>query len=244
MAEKKIYIGSVGPYLYDDANLIEDEDGDFPGKSYKAITSNGQMHLTQAPIDGEEIVRLEDLEFRLLPPASVANIDNPSELNTASGSLGALIIAYEINGATAQNEYTIYAYDASGPAVNSPYIVDAAGTGDERWVAIGGKYTAQNINLSGNITLTGTVDGTNISVHVANVNAHHAQLHTAASHSDISSTGANIDDAVSKRHTQGLDTSVGTLTTYADNAAAITGGLSAGDLYKTGGDPDLVCIVH
>jgi hypothetical protein len=31
---------------------------------------------------------------------------------------------------------------------------------------------------------------------------------------------------------------------YANNAAAIAGGLVAGDLYRTNGDPDLLCIVH
>ena len=34
------------------------------------------------------------------------------------------------------------------------------------------------------------------------------------------------------------------LPVYADNASAITGGLTAGDFYRTGGDPDLVCVVH
>ncbi len=33
-------------------------------------------------------------------------------------------------------------------------------------------------------------------------NAHHAQSHNAASHSDIASSGANIDDAVAKKHAQ------------------------------------------
>jgi hypothetical protein len=31
---------------------------------------------------------------------------------------------------------------------------------------------------------------------------------------------------------------------YANNAAALAGGLVAGDHYRTGGDPDLLCIVH
>ena len=31
---------------------------------------------------------------------------------------------------------------------------------------------------------------------------------------------------------------------YANNAAAVAGGLAAGTLYRTGGDPDLICIVH
>lgn len=37
---------------------------------------------------------------------------------------------------------------------------------------------------------------------------------------------------------------VSSLPTYANNAAAVTGGLSAGDLYRTGADPDPVCVVH
>jgi len=36
----------------------------------------------------------------------------------------------------------------------------------------------------------------------------------------------------------------GPLVTYANNAAAIAGGLVVGDLYCNGADPDLVCIVH
>jgi hypothetical protein len=34
------------------------------------------------------------------------------------------------------------------------------------------------------------------------------------------------------------------LTVYANNAAAITGGLAAGDFYRTGSDPDMVAVVH
>lgn len=34
------------------------------------------------------------------------------------------------------------------------------------------------------------------------------------------------------------------LTVYADNAAAVAGGLKAGDAYRTGADPDVVCVVH
>lgn len=34
------------------------------------------------------------------------------------------------------------------------------------------------------------------------------------------------------------------LPVYANNAAAITGGLAIGTLYRTGGDPDVICVVH
>lgn len=35
-----------------------------------------------------------------------------------------------------------------------------------------------------------------------------------------------------------------TLPIYANNAAAISGGLVAGDLFRTGADPDHICVVH
>lgn len=34
------------------------------------------------------------------------------------------------------------------------------------------------------------------------------------------------------------------LPVYANNSAALAGGLQVGDLYRTGDDPDQVCIVH
>jgi len=34
------------------------------------------------------------------------------------------------------------------------------------------------------------------------------------------------------------------LAVFANNAAAISGGLVAGQLYRTGADPDVVCVVH
>lgn len=34
------------------------------------------------------------------------------------------------------------------------------------------------------------------------------------------------------------------LPVYANNAAAIAGGLVAGEFYRTNGDPDTVCVVH
>lgn len=44
--------------------------------------------------------------------------------------------------------------------------------------------------------------------------------------------------------TPGSKLSVVGLPVYANNAAALAGGLVAGDFYHTGGDPDLVAVVH
>jgi hypothetical protein len=148
LALKKVYFGSVGPFVYDDTVPVNDPDGDFAGEDHRSMTTDGQLFVEQGPVLDEEVIRLVDLGFRLLPPVSVVDIDNPTELNTLTGDLGALVLTYEIIGATGQNEYTIYAYDASGPAVNAPYIMDADGAGDERWIAIAGKYTALNFYLN------------------------------------------------------------------------------------------------
>jgi hypothetical protein len=34
------------------------------------------------------------------------------------------------------------------------------------------------------------------------------------------------------------------LPVFANNAAALLGGLTVGAFYRTGGDPDVVCVVH
>lgn len=41
-----------------------------------------------------------------------------------------------------------------------------------------------------------------------------------------------------------VSTSTAGLPVYANNAAAIAGGLSVGNIFRSGGDPDLICVVH
>jgi hypothetical protein len=41
MAIKKVYIGSIGPFEYDDSEDIDDIDGDFVGEKKQALRSNG-----------------------------------------------------------------------------------------------------------------------------------------------------------------------------------------------------------
>lgn len=50
MAIKKLYIGSMGPFEYDDTDLINDPDGDFPGESQRAITTDGDISPGSADI--------------------------------------------------------------------------------------------------------------------------------------------------------------------------------------------------
>lgn len=147
MAEKKIYIGSVGPALFEDDEAIDDEDGDFAGELRHSVTSNRQMLITEAPTGDEEIIRLTDIDGRLLTPLSVANIDDPStELGGKAGVAGALILVYQVKAG--RDEATLYEWDvASTAGVDIPYVV-AGSSGF--WNAIGGKYSlGEHNNLKG-----------------------------------------------------------------------------------------------
>jgi len=61
MAIHKYYVGSLGPYLYDDNDPVNDPDGDFTGEKFKSFLSTGQLKI-QAPPTGEgELVRYQDI---------------------------------------------------------------------------------------------------------------------------------------------------------------------------------------
>jgi hypothetical protein len=79
--------------------------------------------------------------------SAVSNIDNPTELNLKKGRTGQVVLVVKVAGATAVDDFTFYAYDDSGPAVNPPYVIEALRQdpldppANERWIAIGGKYS-------------------------------------------------------------------------------------------------------
>jgi len=62
VALKKIYFGSLGPYLYDDNDDIDDPDGDFAGESYKSVMTDGQLKVSETPTENTHVLRKEDLD--------------------------------------------------------------------------------------------------------------------------------------------------------------------------------------
>lgn len=62
--------------------------------------------------------------------------------------------------------------------------------------------------------------------------------------SNASFTISSIASSISLVPSTKLHIALAAVHIFANNAAAITGGLAAGDLYRTGADPDTVCIVH
>ncbi|MCK9576861.1 MAG: hypothetical protein M0R51_13230 [Clostridia bacterium] len=70
MTVKKIYIGSHGPYLYDDDDTLVDPESEFTsidmdGDSANAITTNGKVYASGNPTSLNDLVRLSDLSSLL-----------------------------------------------------------------------------------------------------------------------------------------------------------------------------------
>ena len=62
MAEQKIYIGSVGPFLFEDTDPIDDEDGDFSGETQQAMRTAAPIRTSHSPSDDNDVIRLVDME--------------------------------------------------------------------------------------------------------------------------------------------------------------------------------------
>ena len=143
MAIREFYIGSSGPFEYDDADTINNPTSGLHGEFQQALLSEGQVKVLTTPVDSEEIVRLTDLSGRVFASTEVANIDDPStEQNALSSVAGSILWVYQtVPGGP--DEWTQYVYDDAIGSENPPYTVDGSIAG-EGWVAVGGKYS--NIN--------------------------------------------------------------------------------------------------
>jgi hypothetical protein len=127
MTKRNITIGSlVNFHTFDDVDFKKSFIGDLPA-------SVGD------PIDTQDAVTLGSTKL------ITSNIDNPTGLNGRKGDSGQFILVYNVNGSGVVDDFTLYAYDGNGPAVNPPWVIAAAPFNpllplNERWIAIGGKY--------------------------------------------------------------------------------------------------------
>ena len=145
MAIKKLYIGPLGPYIWDDTATIDDPDGDFSGETRRSFVTDKQIYIDDSPTENEHVIRKVDIEKSVLVPIEVADIDDPSaELNILAGSIGTLLMVYEDKADT--DEFTIYAWDdANTGGEDVPYVVDGS---SGFWVAIAGKYSTTDVSVN------------------------------------------------------------------------------------------------
>lgn len=138
MTKKRHWIGSHGPYFYDDAEQVNDPDG-VVTKSQSGMVTEGTVKALGTPTDDADLTNKSYIA-QILSTLSVANIDDPSsELNTRAGSaVGSMILAYE--SLTDTNKATLYYWDDSTSlSENVPYTVDGS---SGIWIALAGRYQA------------------------------------------------------------------------------------------------------
>jgi hypothetical protein len=88
VALRKFYVGTHGPYYYDDADLVDDPDGDFPAETRHAVLTDGPMKVEGVPVDGDHVLRLDDIPGaplvlpanRILDTDALGGIDDVRQL--------------------------------------------------------------------------------------------------------------------------------------------------------------------
>jgi hypothetical protein len=130
MAQKRVWIGSEGPFLFEDTDNVLDPEGTYSAETQVALRSESKIVVS-------EIIAY------VTSALEVTNIDDPStELNAESvDSVGSLVFCYQASAGVA-DEFTMYLWDTDYGAENPPYIVDGDTGGG--WVAVGGKYQASS----------------------------------------------------------------------------------------------------
>lgn len=150
MADRTLWVGSIGPFHFDDVQLFAD------GSRHRLATS-------RAPTDDNDVVRFEDIDGTIGTPTQMVETGtplDPTELNALTGSsVGAFALVADPD-ATGIDVMTLYGWDPD-PVVgeNPPYLVDGVGGG--MWVAIAGRYINTPITfhdyliMDGDVTING-----------------------------------------------------------------------------------------
>ena len=77
MAKKSFWIGTTGPFYFDDAEPQQDVSGTLPvGTNQAAIITEGQMRVLTAPVLDDEVLRLDDVGVNtgdVVGPVSATN---------------------------------------------------------------------------------------------------------------------------------------------------------------------------
>lgn len=65
MGEKKVWVASTGPFLYEDDVALDEESE--PGLLQSGITTTGQIYVGEAPTTDEGVLRFADIDTLILP---------------------------------------------------------------------------------------------------------------------------------------------------------------------------------
>ncbi len=71
MTIRKYYIGSLGPFLYDDTDLINDPDGDFAGEDLHGFITDGPVKVDSVPAVASDVLRFDDIGALIVSPKKI-----------------------------------------------------------------------------------------------------------------------------------------------------------------------------
>ena len=138
MVERRTYFGTTGPFIYDDTDLIADEDGYFTDEYYGSMVSTHQGYIEEDPTEDRHICLLNTLGERISRAITVTDISDPSELNLLESENGGLIACYQTRTGL-PDFWTLYLWDETVPVTfDSPYLVEGS---DGVWIAVTGCYS-------------------------------------------------------------------------------------------------------
>ena len=163
MAVKKVWLGSTGPFLFDDQVLYIDEEGVIAPDNQCAIATNGQIVVQSAPTSDVHVVRKLDMDAALGNIAAlesrVATLE--SQVGTLSTNLNNTnlyiqntveprILTLEQKFVTGTNLIRILGFAPAGFDVNVNYVKT-------------GKWVAMNLPLMDGNSNYNTIDIINFS---------------------------------------------------------------------------------
>ena len=188
MADQFYWLGSIGPFQYDDAvEVAGDPDLVYDGvdpPNQNGLICTGQIGIGSVPTLDPHVLRLVDVS----------------------------VIVGDVVGPATSTDEAIARFDgATGKLLqDSNVLINDDGditVPDDAWIGIGAAAERIIFDATGDISFMGC------------------------------NVGIGTTSPTSPFHVVGL-------AVYANNAAAVVGGLTAGAFYRNGADPDLVCIVH
>jgi hypothetical protein len=85
MTRRYIYIGSLGPFIYDDEDTItDDEYGYADGEPYKGFQTDGAINTTANPTDPNDMFRLQDV--------GIQNVESFSDSGTITSTKTTVLV--------------------------------------------------------------------------------------------------------------------------------------------------------
>ena len=141
MPERVYWIGTQGPYYYDDADeqvTVDEanEDNDPDPTLVTAFRTEGQLRVGTAPTEPTHVLRKDEFDSFALQVAVGTSIENP-DLSSYGPPTTFLIVSGEKAG---QPAVTLYVYSTVPASPIPPFICTSSSTGF--WIAVAGMYNA------------------------------------------------------------------------------------------------------